>query len=280
MKGINKLLPVIAILMVGLMIYSISSKTPHTTDLPESNNTSPQLAGLPQGFKRSNQKGEEVTPRFDPRFAKIDPITAFKTPKAVTFSAPMGSETGAFTYNAQQFWELNQQRRGHHTGDDLNGIGGRNSDLGDPVYAIADGIVVFAGNYSPGWGNVLIIAHRIERDGSEVILQSFYAHLEKIEVSVDRVISRGDIVGRAGNAEGQYLAHLHFELRQGLNLHLGPGYAYQQGTQLDPELFLEAHVRKEEAFTKPLSEESKPTWENLKMKNPDRLLEGGNQIYY
>ena len=258
--------------MVGLMILSISSKTPDTIDLPESKDSFPQLAGIPQGFDRINDDGKEVIPKFDPRLAKIDPITAFRIPKATIFSAPMGTETGSFTYNAQNFWELNKQRRGHHTGDDLHGIGGWNSDLGDPVYAIADGLVVFAGNYLPGWGNVIILAHRVEIDGGDRILQSFYAHLQEIHVTVDSRISRGESIGRVGNAGGQYLAHLHFEMRQGLNLYLGPGYSYQKGTQIDPEAFLKLR-NSEEIFTRPLSLNSKQTWENLEMKNSEKLLD-------
>ena len=38
------------------------------------------------------------------------------------------SENSAMAYNAQRFTE------NHHLGDDLNGIGGEDSDLGDPIY--------------------------------------------------------------------------------------------------------------------------------------------------
>src|SRR5262249_37900828 len=38
--------------------------------------------------------------------------------------------------HAQRFTE------NFHLGDDLNGIGGENSDLGDPIYTVADGRVL------------------------------------------------------------------------------------------------------------------------------------------
>lgn len=75
--------------------------------------------------------GAEADAVFDPAFAVLSPIEMVLTPTADTFDYPVGSEHGALTYNAQPFLVSN------HLGDDFNGIGGQNSDLGDPVYAVA-----------------------------------------------------------------------------------------------------------------------------------------------
>ncbi|PYK79299.1 MAG: hypothetical protein DME38_07535, partial [Verrucomicrobia bacterium] len=75
---------------------------------------------------------------LDPAFQVPSPFELASLPVATRFDFPLGSEHGALAYNAQRFTE------NHHLGDDLNGIGGENSDLGDPIYAVADGRVLLA----------------------------------------------------------------------------------------------------------------------------------------
>jgi hypothetical protein len=81
------------------------------------------------------------------------PLELASLPTAARFDFPLGSENAAMSYNAQHFTE------NHHLGDDLNGIGGEKSDLGDPIYAIADARVLLARDGGPGWGNVMIVLH-------------------------------------------------------------------------------------------------------------------------
>jgi hypothetical protein len=151
-------------------------------------------------------------------------------PRARRMDFPLGSAAGALTYNAQAFWEMNEARGGHHTGDDLNGIGGMNTDLGDPVWAIADGTVLYAGEPSHGWGKVVVVGHRV--DGR--ILHSMYAHLDRIKVAVGQVLGRGDRIGSVGTANDSYPAHLHFEIREGPGIDMGVGYTMVPGNRLDP----------------------------------------------
>ena len=158
-------------------------------------------------------------------------IDRFRIPRVSRFDWPMGSAHGAFTYNAQSFWEMNARRGGRHTGDDINGIGGMNTDLGDPVYAVANGLVVYAGEPSPGWGKTILLAHRTH-DGR--ILQSMYSHLDSIAVPLDGFVSRGQVIGKVGTADGRYLAHLHFELHEADGISLGAGYVNYRTNRLDP----------------------------------------------
>jgi len=167
----------------------------------------------------------------DHRFQFVSPWDMVRIPVAVRFDPPMGSDRSALVYNAQKFWEMNEKRGGHHTGDDLNGIGGMNTDLGDPVFSTADGLVLYTGEPSPGWGKTVIIAHRTT-DGK--VLHSMYAHLHAIEAKIGEVIARGGKVGTVGTANGYYPAHLHFEIRASDGVDIGAGYAAEPLNRLDP----------------------------------------------
>lgn len=179
----------------------------------------------------------------------INELSAMKwasTPVADVFDQPMGSERAALTYNAQPFWAMNDARGGHHTGDDLNGIGGMNTDLGDAVYAAADGLVVYVGVPSEGWGKVVIMAHRLS-DGSMV--HSMYAHLLESFVKENEIIGRGQKIAEVGTANGTYPAHLHYEIRKTNAVDLGRGYADLPLNRVSPEEFIKLHASKSTELT-------------------------------
>ena len=129
---------------------------------------------------------------FDPRFIQLTAFERALIPTATRMAAAMGSQHGALTYNAQSYWSNNPKRGGHHTGDDFNGIGGMNTDLGDPAYAIASGLVIYRGEPSPGWGKTLILAHR---DLQGNILLSMYSHLDKSFAAHGTLVHMGETIG-------------------------------------------------------------------------------------
>jgi murein DD-endopeptidase MepM/ murein hydrolase activator NlpD len=125
------------------------------------------------------------------------------------FDYPVGAPSGS-GYHHSAFLE---PRDGgiYHPAEDWNGDGGGDSDLGDNVYAIADGTVVAADDYGAMWGNIILIQHTLE-DSSTIWSQ--YAHLQDINVSVNDTVSKGDIIGTIGKGDdNRYLAHLHLEIR-------------------------------------------------------------------
>jgi murein DD-endopeptidase MepM/ murein hydrolase activator NlpD len=106
-----------------------------------------------------------------------------------------------------------------------------NTDLGDPVYSTADDLVLYTGEPSPGWGKLVVVAHKTP-DGKT--LHSMYAHLNRIDVRIGDLISRGGKLGTVGTANGYYPAHLHFEMRASDGVDIGAGYGADPLNRLDP----------------------------------------------
>jgi murein DD-endopeptidase MepM/ murein hydrolase activator NlpD len=89
---------------------------------------------------------------------------------------------------------------------------------GAPIYAVADGVVKFAGWHSGGYGKLVVVDH-----GS---YQSLYAHLRAYYVAVGDSVVRGEQIGEMGNTGFSTGPHLHFEIRLGSEL-ADPGPLFQ-----------------------------------------------------
>ncbi len=112
---------------------------------------------------------------------------------------------------------------GRHMGDDWNGNGMGNTDLGAPVYSTAHGLVVYARDARMGWGNLVIVRHVYWEHGKWNYLDSVYAHLHQIFVRAGQQVRRGQLVGSIGTNRGMYVAHLHFEIRKNLRIGVNQG---------------------------------------------------------
>ncbi|HEY8562427.1 MAG TPA: M23 family metallopeptidase [Pyrinomonadaceae bacterium] len=125
-----------------------------------------------------------------------------------------------------------------HLGEDWNKNSGGDTDCGEKVFAVADGRIVYAADAGPGWGNVVIIEHALSGGGK---VQSLYGHLRKIFKTSGEVKFREQI-GEIGNADGKYLCHLHFEIRQEtcpMWNRAGGGYSADNQGWLDPSDFID-----------------------------------------
>ncbi len=144
------------------------------------------------------------------------------------FDFPVGKPNAKEYYNAQKFGENN------HLGEDWNGIGGGNTDLGDTIYSIANGYVSEIKNYNGNWGNVIRIIHAYNNQYYE----SLYAHCQSFLVAKNTFVKKGSPIATIGNCNGTYLAHLHFEIRNNIQQDIGNGYATNTTDYLNPTNFI------------------------------------------
>jgi lipoprotein NlpD len=95
-------------------------------------------------------------------------------------------------------------------------IGGK---AGDPVYAAADGRVVYAGSGLRGYGNLVIVKHNAN-------YLTAYAHNQALLVKEDQIVKRGQKIAEMGSTDADRV-QLHFEIRK-------------QGKPIDPTRLLPA----------------------------------------
>jgi len=141
-------------------------------------------------------------------------------------------------YNAQDFGQNT------HLGEDWNKNSGGDTDCGEPVYAIADGVVTLAQDAGPGWGNVVIVEHTLPT-GEKV--ESLYGHLHEI-LRTEGVVKKREQIGKVGNANGRYPCHLHLEIRTSdcpMWNQPGPGYWVDRKGWVDPSDFIDERRRVE-----------------------------------
>ncbi len=130
-----------------------------------------------------------------------------------------------------------------HLGEDWNGNGGGDTDLGDPIYAIGDGVVIFSEDYKRRWGNVVILRHAFRgADGRITMIDSLYGHLDRRMVRQYQVVKRGQQIGTMGNCYGIYAAHLHLEVRKNLRIGMNrSAFAKDYSNYYSPRSFISSH---------------------------------------
>jgi murein DD-endopeptidase MepM/ murein hydrolase activator NlpD len=152
------------------------------------------------------------------------------------FDFPVGKPEAEGYYKARGF------RSGGHLGEDWDGVRGGDTDLGDPIYSVGDGIVVFSRDVHLGWGNVLIVRHAYRENGNVRHIDALYGHLNSMLVGRGQRVSRGQQIATMGTAHGQYDAHLHFEIRKNLEIGMSRSkFSKDFSNYFDPTQFINSH---------------------------------------
>lgn len=107
----------------------------------------------------------------------------------------------------------------NHDGIDIGG------KTGDPVYAAADGIVIYSAFNTGGYGNMIMIDHGLNSEGVKIV--TLYAHGDKLLKNVGETVKQGGIIMKMGSTGNSTGPHVHFEVRE-------------NGKDVDPKLYLSA----------------------------------------
>ena len=101
--------------------------------------------------------------------------------------------------------------------------------VGDPIYSAFDGVVRIS-QYSPSYGNVMVVRH-------ENGLETLYAHLSKRLYKPGQPVKAGQKLGLGGNTGRSTGPHLHFECRY-LGEPINPSKIidFNKGALVDKEL--------------------------------------------
>lgn len=92
------------------------------------------------------------------------------------------------------------RKRRHHNGVDIP------LKLGEPILAAFDGKVRYAKYNTGGYGYLVIVRHPNQ-------LETWYAHLSKLNVDPGDYVKSGQIIGYGGSTGRSSGPHLHFETR-------------------------------------------------------------------
>lgn len=78
--------------------------------------------------------------------------------------------------------------------------------VGDPIYAVYDGDVIYADKFL-GYGNVIMIDH-----GNGYY--TLYSHLSSVDVVINQPVLMGEVIGKGGDTGSLSGPMLHFEVRK------------------------------------------------------------------
>jgi lipoprotein NlpD len=147
-----------------------------------------------------------ATPQSPPPALKSDNLAPEPALAPAAVTAQSGDDTARLAGGIAWRWPASGKRRTTVAATGAAGLdilGARDQ----PVYAAAEGQVVYSGNGLRGYGQLIIIKH------SDVFL-SAYAHNDKLLVGEGSKVKSGQQIAAMGDSEADEVM-LHFEIRKG-----------------------------------------------------------------
>jgi len=138
-----------------------------------------------------------------PRISRDEPATAKHLgPGACTASFDGVTGTLSFLWPSTERYlsGFDYSPETNHFAIDIAG------NLGNPIFAADNGVVVYAGWNDYGYGEMVVIDHGFG-------WQTLYAHLSQINVGCGQEVYKGDTIGMMGSTGKSTGPHLHFEMR-------------------------------------------------------------------
>lgn len=140
---------------------------------------------------------------------------------------------------------VNDRFYGYHAGDDFEIPDAyKGNDVDVPVFAIAEGKVVYA-SWVSGYGGVILIQHII--DGKTITAIYGHVNIDAAKVRVGDVVTKGEQIAVLGDDKSHETdgerRHLHFSMYEGTAIRLA-GYVQTEaalGDYIDPHQFFVDH---------------------------------------
>ncbi|HSI60836.1 MAG TPA: peptidoglycan DD-metalloendopeptidase family protein [Ideonella sp.] len=165
-----------------------------------------------------------TAPKVDTRPLDTRPVTAAAsgasapapTASAVPTPAPVTAPSKESDDDVQWAWPASGPVASGFDDNRSKGLA-ITGKAGDPVYAAADGRVVYAGSGLRGYGNLVIVKHN-------ATYLTAYAHNQTLLVKEDQTVKKGQKIAEMGASDAERV-QLHFEIRR-------------QGKPIDPSKLL------------------------------------------
>ncbi len=197
---------IFAALLLAVAVAGCMPDTPRTHLEWGVNDRAPRKTAARAGAKTYvyEEKDVRLTPRPSPNYVtrNVSPYAPVSR-QALAPLAPVAAPSFAWPLSGRVIADFGATENGGKN-DGINIA----AASGTPIHAAASGTVTYAGDELKNYGNLVLIRHA---NG----FTTAYAHADRLAVARGDFVSRGQVIGYAGDTGDVVTPQLHFEIRSG-----------------------------------------------------------------